>query len=293
MTSAPSPIPQPAESPAPPPALTEAEQAAFLQSIARVRSAATRALQAARATALQRAAAAGATGVEAYAATEAAAQAAVDFITQLHQGLDTVANQALTTGPQPACQAGCAHCCHLRVEATEPEALRIAQHLRTLPAAEQAAATRRLQQHVAASKPSATAIAQTGPWSGHPLPEHAAQLTQATQATHAAGQPCSFLVDSHCSIYSVRPAACRKAHSLSATQCAERTPTIAQNLRWLVDAEAVMAGTALAYRDQALPASAHELNAAVLAALVEGHSAAMLRWYQGDAAALVARNAST
>ena len=65
----------------------------------------------------------------------------------------------------------------------------------------------------------------------------------------------------------MRPAACRKAHSLSAAHCAEQSPTIPQNLRLLVDAEALMAGTALAYRDQPLPASSHELNAAVLAAL--------------------------
>lgn len=280
MTSVPSPNPSPA--------LTEAEQAAFLQSIDRVRNAAARALRASRATALQRAAATGAKEAEAHAATEAAAQAAVDFITQLHQGLDAVASQAIAIGPQPACQAGCAHCCHLRVEATEPEVLRIAQHLRTLPAAEQAAANRRLQQHVAASKPPATALAQMDPSSSHPQPEHSAEPTQTRLAT---GQPCSFLVDDRCSIYSVRPAACRKAHSLSAAQCAERAPTIAQNLRWLVDAEALMAGTALAYRDQPLPASAHELNAAVLAALMEGHPAALLRWYQGDAAALAAHNA--
>ena len=74
-------------------------------------------------------------------------------------------------------------------------------------------------------------------------------------------------MDERCSIYPVRPAACRKAHSLSAPHCAEQSPTIPQNLRLLVDAEALMAGTALAYRDQPLPASAHELNAAVLAAL--------------------------
>ena len=120
-------------------ALTEAEQAAFLQSIARVRSAAGRALRAVQAHAMQGAAAHGtgaiATG-QAPDATESAAQAAVDFIAQLHQGLDTVAEQAGANGSKPACQAGCAHCCHLRVEATDPEVLHIAQHLRTLPSAD-------------------------------------------------------------------------------------------------------------------------------------------------------------
>ena len=225
--------------------LTDDERFAFLQSIARVRQRAAQALRQAQ----------GAGG----------ADGAVAFIAQLHRGLDTVAEQARATGPQPACQAGCAHCCHLRVEATEPEVFHIAQHLRTQPAAAQADALSALQRHVA---------------------------TAALNPTHPTRQACSFLVDDRCSIYPVRPAACRKAHSLSALHCAEQSATIPQNLRLLVDAEALMAGTALAYRDQPLPASAHELNAAVLAALdgtASPPAGALLRWYRGDDGALALR----
>jgi Fe-S-cluster containining protein len=217
--------------------LTDDERSAFLHSIARVRQRAAQALRQAQ----------GADG----------ADGAVAFIAQLHRGLDTVAEQARATGPQPACQAGCAHCCHLRVEATEPEVFHIAQYLRAQPAEALADALSALQRHVA---------------------------TAALNPTNPARQACSFLVDGRCSIYPVRPAACRKAHSLSAPHCAEQSPTIPQNLRLLVDAEALMAGTALAYRDQPLPASAHELNAAVLAALND--PAAQARWHQGDPAAL-------
>lgn len=222
--------------------LTDDERSAFLHSIARVRQRAAQALRQAQ----------GADG----------ADGAVAFIAQLHRGLDTVAEQARATGPQPACQAGCAHCCHLRVEATEPEVFHIAQYLRAQPAEALADALSALQRHVA---------------------------TAALNPTNPARQACSFLVDGRCSIYPVRPAACRKAHSLSAPHCAEQSPTIPQNLRLLVDAEALMAGTALAYRDQPLPASAHELNAAVLAALKD--PTAQARWYQGDAAALMPKDA--
>lgn len=222
--------------------LTDGERSAFLQSIARVRQRAAQALRQAQ----------GADG----------ADGAVAFIAQLHRGLDTVAEQARATGPQPACQAGCAHCCHLRVEATEPEVFHIAKHLRAQPAEALADALSALQRHVA---------------------------TAALNPTKPARQACSFLVDDRCSIYPVRPAACRKAHSLSAPHCAEQSPTIPQNLRLLVDAEALMAGSALAYRDQPLPASAHELNAAVLAALKD--PTAQARWYQGDAAALMPKDA--
>ena len=211
--------------------LTDDERSAFLQSIARVRQRATKALRQAQ-----------------------GADGAVAFIAQLHRGLDTVAEQARTTGPQLACQEGCAHCCHLRVEATEPEVFHITQHLLAQPAAAQADAISALQRHVATAQASATR------------------------------QACSFLVNDRCSIYPVRPAACRKAHSLSAPHCAEQSATIPQNLRLLIDAEALMAGTALAYRDQLLPASAHELNAAVLAALTDPNT--RHRWHQGDPAAL-------
>lgn len=219
--------------------LTDDERSAFLHSIARVRQRAAQALRQSQ-----------------------GADDTVAFIAQLHRGLDTVAEQARTTGPQPACQAGCAHCCHLRVEATEPEVFHIAQHLRAQPAEALADALSALQRHV---------------------------TTAALNPTNPARQACSFLVDDRCSIYPVRPAACRKAHSLSAPHCAEQSRTIPQNLRLLVDAEALMAGTALAYRGQPLPASAHELNAAVLAALKD--PTAQARWYQGDAAALMPTDA--
>ncbi|MFN3439657.1 MAG: YkgJ family cysteine cluster protein [Acidovorax sp.] len=211
--------------------LSADEQSAFEESIARVRGLATRALQ------------------RAPGATEAIA-----FTAQLHRSLDTVAAQAAAAGPVPDCKAGCAHCCHVRVEATEPEVFRIAQHLATQPADNLDDVTARLRQHITHAKNS------------------------------AARQPCSFLVDDRCAIYSVRPAACRKAHSLSVQHCATQAPEIPQNLRLLLDAEALMAGTALAYRDVQLPASAHELNAAVLVALTD--AAAQERWYQGNTTAL-------
>ena len=211
--------------------LSDDEQSAFQESIARVRGLAAHTLQRAH-----------------------GADDAIAFTAQLHRSLDTVAAQAAAAGPVPDCKAGCCHCCHVRVEATEPEVFRIAQHLAAELADSMDNITARLRQHIS--------NAHSG----------------------AVRQPCSFLVDDRCAIYSVRPAACRKAHSLSVQHCATLVPQIPQNLRLLLDAEALMAGTALAYRDVQLPASAHELNAAVLAALTD--ATAQERWYRGDAAAL-------
>lgn len=210
--------------------LSADEQSAFEESIARVRGLASRALQRTN-----------------------GPNEAIAFCAQLHRSLDAVSAQAAAAGPVPDCTAGCAHCCHVRVEATEPEIFHIAQHLAAEPADKLKHLTARLRQHV----------------------------TRAQDGTTR--QPCSFLQADRCSIYDVRPAACRKAHSLSVQHCATQAPEIPQNLRLLLDAEALMAGTALAYRDVQLPANARELNAAVLAALTD--VAAQDRWYQGDATA--------
>lgn len=182
----------------------------------------------------------------------AGGEQAVRFITHLHRGVDEVAARAAAGGLVPDCHAGCAHCCRVRVEATDPEVLHIARGLRQLPAPRQAALRAALRAHVAGQ--------------GAARPGHV--------------QYCSFLVDQQCSIYALRPAACRKAHSLAVEQCAAHAAQIPQDLKLLTEAEALMAGTAAGYEQAQLPATAHELNAAVLAALSDDK--AETRWYGGE-----------
>lgn len=179
-------------------------------------------------------------------------QRAVQFVVHLQRGVDDLAARAAAAGPAPDCHAGCAHCCRVRVEATDPEVLRIAHGLARQPAAQRNAVVERLRAHVAQ---------QAAPRPGSTL-------------------YCSFLVDRQCSIYALRPAACRKAHSLSVQQCADFAPQIPQNLKLLTEAEAMMAGTAAAYRQVGLPARGHELNAAVLLALSD--ESAQSRWFKGE-----------
>jgi Fe-S-cluster containining protein len=81
-----------------------------------------------------------------------------------------------------------------------------------------------------------------------------------------------------CSIYSIRPSVCRKAHSLSVKACETGASLIPQNLTRVVQCEALSAGTNEAFKRVGLPASRHELSAAVLAALAENAEEA---WYQG------------
>jgi Fe-S-cluster containining protein len=98
-----------------------------------------------------------------------------------------------------ACTAGCDHCCYQPVGLTPPEALAIVDHLqRTLSTAE----LERL----------AAAIAERH--------EKTAGLSSAER--FSTEYPCPFLVAGQCSIYEVRPLACRGMNALDGDECAQR-----------------------------------------------------------------------
>jgi Fe-S-cluster containining protein len=176
----------------------------------------------------------------------------IEFVANLHRSIDNVALRAAERGPAPDCKFGCSHCCYVRVEATDPEIFRIARMVRGLPLSEVTSLTEKLRQRVGAQNAGAIETKQS----------------------------CAFLVENRCTIYEVRPATCRKAHSLSVKQCETRASELPQNLQLILDAEALMTGTSEAYRDVKLAALAHELNAAVLVALSD--ETAEARWYNGE-----------
>lgn len=203
--------------------LDEDEQSASLEAIARVRESAAARLGSHR-------------------------DAAVDFVANLHRAVDKVMQQPCTL---TACQAGCACCCQVRVEATEPEIFRIARELRQRPPAQIAILAERLRNRAAAADEASSR------------------------------RDCAFLEDSLCSIYEVRPAVCRRAHSLSAERCHSFAPEIPQDLDRLLRAEVLITGTSEAYRRAGLQSSAHELCGAVLLALTD--ATAETRWLDGEA----------
>jgi hypothetical protein len=98
-----------------------------------------------------------------------------------------------------ACKAGCDHCCHVVVAITAPEALTIFDHL---------VRTR-----------SDTALAE--------LRTRLAELHERTRGLTSSQRfspefPCAFLEGGRCSIYEVRPFACRGMNSLDAAECETR-----------------------------------------------------------------------
>jgi hypothetical protein len=95
-----------------------------------------------------------------------------------------------------ACRAGCDHCCHQVVGVSTPEALAIYDHLR---ATRSPAELERLKAHV------------------EMLHERSRGLSAAERLSPE--HPCVFLESGRCSIYEIRPLACRGVNSLDAADC--------------------------------------------------------------------------
>ena len=174
--------------------------------------------------------------------------ATIAFVRNLQRGVDRLLDDAQHAGRRIDCAAGCSHCCHARVEATAPEIFAIVDEIARRGEDERDAIAARL--------------AAVGP-----------QRAASWQSRAA----CPFLIDRLCSIYAVRPTACRKAHSIDVAACEAYAPTIPQDLQVALGAEALMHGTAQAYGELGFDATPRELVGAVLAALDDPSLRA--RWF--------------
>lgn len=184
-------------------------------------------------------------------ATHRQADSAIRFVAQLHQAIDKLTRQVHESGRAVDCKAGCTHCCRARVEVTEPEIFNIVRMLKAGSTETLETRIRRLRHH-----------------------------QSATTSDAPARPDCAFLDNQLCAIYAVRPAACRKAHSLSVADCARMAADIPQHLDLTLGAEVLMRGTANAYRQVGLATTAQELCAAVLQALEDDTAEA--RWLNGE-----------
>jgi Fe-S-cluster containining protein len=191
---------------------------------------------------------------ESYLRTHSSQPSVVKFVANLHRGVTHFMQQAINKGLPIACQAGCNHCCCARVEAMPAEIFVIAEELARRPANELDHLVQRLKSHIAASRDAVT-------WNRQ--------------------NECPFLANGLCSIYDVRPSACRKAHSLDTEKCEASAPEIPQDLGLAVAAEAMLRGTSDAYQELGLDVISYELGRAVLIALSD--TSALSRWYDGHA----------
>ncbi len=130
-------------------------------------------------------------------ADDASAAGLVRAATHAHAALDREDRRARSSLLAPACGAGCAYCCHVHVEATEPEILAVAAHLeRTVPPGARLALAARLA-------------------------EHAARVEHLTDDERwSAKIPCALLGDDGCcTVYPARPLRCRAFHSCAVDPC--------------------------------------------------------------------------
>lgn len=150
----------------------------------------------------------------------------------------------------PACSAGCSYCCHVHVDATEPEILAIAEHLaRTFRPDAIAALRLRLAEQV-------RRVDHLG-----------------DEERWDAKIPCALLGEGgRCSIYEVRPLRCRAFHSCSVEPCREafagRGDAEPVPSPWLTRAlDAVEEGYDEALAEAGLSAEGHRLESGLLRAL--------------------------
>jgi Fe-S-cluster containining protein len=171
----------------------------------------------------------------------------------------------LTEERPPACAAGCSRCCHgLKIEASAPEAVAIAEYLRGLTPEELADTCEQLAEEA----------------------EYARSLDADTRWREQV--PCAFLEDAtgQCVIYDVRPFTCRAHTSMSVEQCEaaaqdpeRRTPIDKHRVPASVFGMAKSAIT-IACAEAKLDARSFELTNAVAVALNEPDAAA--RWAAGE-----------
>jgi Fe-S-cluster containining protein len=131
---------------------------------------------------------------------------AVDrLVDTLHALAHSVNDQLQAEGDRrrlyvPVCGPGCDHCCHSDVLVSPPELLRIARHLRAT----------RTESELAALRARLAEVAER-------------TRTTSQEDWRRAKIPCPLLdgATSCCTIYEVRPGACRACNSLSLPKCLE------------------------------------------------------------------------
>ncbi|MDE2429202.1 MAG: YkgJ family cysteine cluster protein, partial [Burkholderiales bacterium] len=126
---------------------------------------------------------------------------AISLVAEWNSTMDSINVGMQTEGVKLACRAGCSHCCHASVEIFSPEAFAIVRTLKTLPADRLSAIRQRLLEYGLDN-------IDDPAWTKRPA--------------------CPFLDDHRCSIYAVRPVACRQAHSLDVKACENDAPHIPQ-----------------------------------------------------------------
>ncbi len=202
----------------------------------------------------------------AFAETMGAGRAHPDFVKGVAaQAFDTFdGNVAIQSEGLPglACQKGCVACCALRVAATAPEILIVAQYVRA----------------------TTHAFAKLGIDLERRVQEEAAATNGLNESERLAlRRPCAFIEDGICLIYRVRPLACRGHASYDAQACAASVEGLERETpisipHYLVRG-VVQNALLSALRDSGLAWGLYEFNTALRQALADPDAEAL--WING------------
>lgn len=176
---------------------------------------------------------------------------AVRLASLAQQKVDAIVDETVKRGVGFACAKGCSFCCSLEVSAFPQETFRIARAL-----------SRRADRESIVAKLSA----------------HAERNPRGTDRLRR--EPCPFLVDQACSIYEVRPLACRKCVSLDVERCRQMSETVPGDEEMYYKTEAVTLGMMAAYARNKRPSEPSELVSSLLRAMDD--PGAEQRWWQGE-----------
>lgn len=171
------------------------------------------------------------------------------------------------------CKVGCSYCCHYRVMVTPIEIFTIFEHIGRMAEAEKGELENSVREYVKRVK-------DITPY----------------QHEHT-NIPCSFLKKQQCSIYQIRPLACRGHHSIDANVCRRTFENVNSDESGPLDYQRKAASTAmdnalLAIQHKAgMEVSKYELHAALLEALTNNDS--VKKWRNGKTAFPSVRDKST
>lgn len=163
----------------------------------------------------------------------------VRWVKELHSQVDLLALTAQQSSGAFACAVGCSTCCQVRVEVTPPEVFLIASHLLSEPEVRRS-----------------------------DLIDELTNRAESKESEMSKRHACALLVDGRCSVYAVRPAACRKGHSYDAVACKEGCAELPLHYGFVLGAEVWMAGVAKGYEAASFQSPTLELGQALLKVLL-------------------------
>ncbi|PXW94376.1 putative zinc- or iron-chelating protein [Sphaerotilus hippei] len=186
--------------------------------------------------------------------------------TLLSQAIDSYERNAelqAEGGPALDCGRGCAACCSLRVTATTPEVLLVAQFLRAVQPGLLARGIDLMARLAGADR-------------------HTAGLTEAERLQRR--EPCPFVAQGACVIYPVRPLSCRGHASHDRRACVDamagRSTEVPCSLAHMTVRSLVQNAMQSALRDAGMAWGMHELNGALQLAMARPDAEAA--WLRGE-----------